>query len=417
MPTKSNFRQGLSIFEYVTSARGSRKGLTDSAIKTADAGYLTRRLCDVAHDMITRLEDCGTDNSIDIVRANRGDIFAVRITGRIAAQPVKDGNKVVVEKGQLITPEIAETIAATGVDAVAIFSPLTCEAPKGLCAKCYGWDFSTRAPIELGVPIGIVAAQSIGEPGTQLTMRVKHSGGIVGLDVTQGLPRVEELFEARNPKNPAILAEISGKVSVKIDGDEKIVTIKGKGQAVDEQTVTLHPQTPLQVEDGDLVHVGQQLTGGSVNLRELLALKGMLFLQQYIVDQIQHVYESQGIQIHDKHFEVIVRKMSDKLTVEAVGDTDFLTGEIVERSRFMEMNDQTLAAGGEPSTAKIMFLGITRSSLFTSSWLSAASFQHTKNVLTDAACSGAIDDLEGLKENVIIGRLIPTSKERAQIEA
>jgi len=416
MPTKSNFRQGLSIFEYVTSARGSRKGLTDSAIKTADAGYLTRRLCDVAHDMITRIEDCGTENYIELVKAGRSEVFAVRITGRLAAKAVKSGSKVLVAKGALITPEIAEAIDKAGVEIVAIYSPLTCEAPKGLCAKCYGWDFSTRAPIELGVPIGIIAAQSIGEPGTQLTMRVKHSGGIVGLDVTQGLPRVEEMFEARNPKNPAVLAEISGKVSIKMDGDQKILTIKGKGQATDEQSVTLHPQAPLQVETGDLVHVGQQLTAGSVNLRELLQLKGLLFVQQYVVDQIQQVYESQGIQIHDKHFEVIVRKMSDKLQIEGVGDTDFLTGEIAERSRFMEMNDQTVAAGGEPATAKIMFLGITRSSLFTSSWLSAASFQHTKNVLTDAACSGAIDYLEGLKENVIIGRLIPTTAERARIE-
>lgn len=415
MPTKSNFRQGLSIFEYVTSARGSRKGLTDSAIKTADAGYLTRRLVDVAHDMIVRTDDCGTDQGVDILREPRHDIFATRITGRVAAEQVKQGRTTLVKKGEFITPKIAIEIAKTDVPSVKVFSPLTCEAPKGMCAKCYGWDFATRDKVKIGVPVGIVAAQSIGEPGTQLTMRVKHSGGIVGLDVTQGLPRVEEMFEARNPKNPAILAEIPGKITIKAEDDELILTIKGRGPSTEEQVVKVLPQTQLLVDSGELVHVGQQLTSGSVNLRELLQIKGLLHVQQYVVDQIQNVYESQGIQIHDKHFEVIVRKMSDKLQIEGVGDTDFLTGEIVERGRFMEANDEAIAAGGEPATAKVLFLGITRSSLFTNSWLSAASFQHTKNVLTDAAASGAVDHLEALKENVIIGRLIPTSEERAQL--
>jgi DNA-directed RNA polymerase subunit beta' len=417
MPTKSNFREGLTIFEYVTSARGSRKGLTDSAIKTADAGYLTRRLCDVAHDLIIRMMDCGSEGGIDIVKGHRGDVFAIRITGRYSAQDVVIGGKTYIEKGGLITPEIAQEIAAAGAETVHVCSPLTCESPKGLCAKCYGWDFATRAPIEIGVPVGIVAAQSIGEPGTQLTMRVKHSGGIVGLDVTQGLPRVEELFEARNPKNPAVIAEIGGKVTLQEDGIEMNIIIKNASQPGEDVKYTVHAQTPLTVADGDLIHAGQQLTVGSVNVRELLQIKGLLYVQQYVVDQIQQVYESQGIQIHDKHFEVIVRKMSDKLQIEGVGDTDFLTGEVTERGKFMEQNDETIAAGGEPATAKVLFLGITRSSLFTSSWLSAASFQHTKNILTDAASSGAVDKLEGLKENVIIGRLIPTTKERAEIIA
>ncbi|MBP7768283.1 DNA-directed RNA polymerase subunit beta' [Candidatus Woesebacteria bacterium] len=415
MPTKSNFREGLSIFEYVTSARGSRKGLTDSAIKTADAGYLTRRLCDVAHDLIIRMEDCGTDQSITMLKAGRPDIFHIRISGRYAAEAVTVKGTTLIEKGGLITPDIAVAIDKAGVEAVNIYSPLTCESPKGLCAKCYGWDFATRAPIEIGVPVGIVAAQSIGEPGTQLTMRVKHSGGIVGLDVTQGLPRVEELFEARNPKNHAIIAEISGQVHIEDDGTERHIYVKNATQAGEDVKYTVLAQTPLTVAEGDLVGVGQQLTAGSVNLRELLVVKGLLHTQQFVVDQIQQVYESQGIQIHDKHFEVIVRKMSDKVQIEGVGDTEFLTGEVVERSHFMEANDESIAAGGEPATAKILFLGITRSSLFTSSWLSAASFQHTKNILTDAASSGAIDKLEGLKENVIIGRLIPTTRERAEI--
>lgn len=417
MPTKSNFREGLTIFEYVTSARGSRKGLTDSAIKTADAGYLTRRLCDVAHDLIIRMEDCGVEQGLEIVKGNRPDVFAIRITGRYAAVAVTAKGKTIAEKGTLITPELAHEIDAAGVTAVTIFSPLTCESPKGLCAKCYGWDFATRAPIEIGVPVGIVAAQSIGEPGTQLTMRVKHSGGIVGLDVTQGLPRVEELFEARNPKNAAVIAEIGGKVTLHEDAGEMNIIVSSPTQQGEEVKYTVHAQTPLTVSTGDMVHAGQQLTAGSVNVRELLQIKGLLFVQEYVVEQVQQVYESQGIQIHDKHFEVIVRKMSDKVQIEGVGDTDFLTGEVVERSKFMEFNDETIAAGGEPATAKVLFLGITRSSLFTSSWLSAASFQHTKNILTDAASSGAVDKLEGLKENVIIGRLIPTTKERAEIVA
>jgi len=417
MPTKSNFREGLSIFEYVTSARGSRKGLTDSAIKTADAGYLTRRLCDVAHDVIIRMEDCATKRSLVISKSERSELFAERLIGRALAEDVISGKTTIAKAGEMITPELAEKIAASKVESASVRSPVTCEAPRGLCAKCYGWDFSTRAPVEIGVPVGIVAAQSIGEPGTQLTMRVKHSGGIVGLDVTQGLPRVEELFEARNPKNQSILSEISGRISLETEGNETRITIKGDGQGAEEVVYTTLAQTPLTVSDGDLVHPGQQLTAGSVNLRELLQIKGLLQAQQHVIEQVQAVYESQGIQIHDKHFEVIVRKMSDKLQIEGTGDTDFLTGEIVERSRFMESNDETVAAGGEPATAKVLFLGITRSSLFTSSWLSAASFQHTKNVLTDAACAGAIDHLEGLKENVIIGRLIPTTKERAEIEA
>lgn len=417
MPTKSNFREGLSIFEYVASARGSRKGLTDTAIKTADAGYLTRRLTDVSHDVIIRLDDCGTTDGIEVTDSTRKEVFPTRIASRIALEDIKKGNKVLVKAGKVITPELAQAIAAASINTVKVRSPLTCEAPQGMCAKCYGWDFSTRTNIEIGVPVGIIAAQSIGEPGTQLTMRTKHSGGIVGLDVTQGLPRVEELLEVRNPKAQAVISEVAGKVKITEEEDEKIITIipvGGTKEDAEEYRVPANMQ--LRVETGDLVGVGEQLTAGSVNLQELLQVKGLLLTQQYVVDQVQAVYESQGIPIHDKHFEVIVRKMSDKVQIEQPGDTEFLTGEVTEKSRFMEANDEAMAAGGEPATAKVLFLGITRSALFTTSWLSAASFQHTKNVLTDAAAQGAIDDLEGLKENVIIGRLIPTSKERAQIE-
>jgi len=412
MPTKSNFREGLSIFEYVTSARGSRKGLTDSAIKTADAGYLTRRLCDVAHDVIIRMDNCNTTKGIVISRATRKDAFADRIIGRYMAEPIMSGKKVLVEAGELVTPEMGAMVAEDkNIQTVTVRSPLACEAIKGLCATCYGWDFATRAKVSLGVPVGIVAAQSIGEPGTQLTMRVKHSGGIVGLDVTQGLPRVEELLEARTPKNPAVVADVSGKLNISEEDKYKVLTITVEGQ--DDVIYRVHPQTGLLVADGDLVHTGQQLTVGSVDVHNLLQLKGVLYAQQHTIEQVQQVYESQGIPINDKHFEVTIRKMSDKLMIESPGDTELMAGEIAERSKFVEMNDETIAAGGEPATAKVLFLGITRSSLFTSSWLSAASFQHTKNILTDAASAGDIDYLEGLKENVIIGRLIPTDPERA----
>ncbi len=417
MPTKSNFREGLSIFEYVASARGSRKGLTDTAIKTADAGYLTRRLTDVSHDVIIRLEDCGTTDGIEITDNTRKDIFPTRISSRVALEDIKKGKKVIVKAGAVITPELAQEIVAAGINTVKVRSPLTCEASQGMCAKCYGWDFSTRDNIEIGVPVGIIAAQSIGEPGTQLTMRTKHSGGIVGLDVTQGLPRVEELLEVRNPKAQAVISEVAGKIKITEEEDEKVITIIPVGGTKDDaEEYRVPANMQLKVETSDLVGVGEQLTAGSVNLQELLQVKGLLLTQQYVVDQVQAVYESQGIPIHDKHFEVIVRKMSDKVQIEQPGDTEFLTGEVTEKARFMEANDEAMAAGGEPATAKVLFLGITRSALFTTSWLSAASFQHTKNVLTDAASQGAIDDLEGLKENVIIGRLIPTSKERAQIE-
>ena len=415
MPTKSNFREGLTIFEYVTSARGSRKGLTDSAIKTADAGYLTRRLVDVAHDMIVRIEDCGTQNGIEILANKRKDVFAARIAGRILAKDIVVGKKTLVAAGDIIDHRLAEQIKQAGVESVTVRSPLTCEATSGICSKCYGWDFATRAMVKVGVPVGVVGAQSIGEPGTQLTMRVKHSGGIVGLDVTQGLPRVEELLEARNPKNPAILAEISGKVTIEEGDDEKKITITSVGATAEEVSYTVMTQTPLLVGTGDLVALGQRLTDGSANMNDMLQIQGLTAVQQHLVGEVQAVYESQGIPIHDKHFEVIIRKMSDKVQIETVGDTDFLTGEVIERGKFIDMNEETMAAGGEPATAKVMFLGITRSSLFTSSWLSAASFQHTKNVLTDAAASGSVDYLDGLKENVIIGRLIPTG-ERARLD-
>ncbi|MBQ6436642.1 DNA-directed RNA polymerase subunit beta' [bacterium] len=416
MPTKSNFRQGLSIFEYVTSARGSRKGLTDSALKTADAGYLTRRLVDVSHDTIIRMEDCGVDHGIEISKAKRRESFVNRIIGRYLSKDIVVDGKTIYHVKDLVTEAVAKDLDQNDkVESVEVFSPLLCQAPKGICAKCYGWNMSNHEHPEIGVPVGVIAAQSIGEPGTQLTMRVKHSGGIVGMDVTQGLPRVIELLELRKPKVQAILAELSGKVSIKHQKGDYVIKITEVGDQNKSKEISVPDSTTLVVENDDLVTIGQPLTSGSVNMQELLYLKGLLATQQLIIDEVQMVYESQGIPIHDKHFEIIVRKMSDKLQIENPGDTEFLTGEVVEHSRFISTNEATIAAGGNAATAKILLLGITRSSLFTSSWLSAASFQHTKNVLTDAAVSGQIDHLEGLKENVIIGRLIPVTPERAAL--
>jgi DNA-directed RNA polymerase subunit beta' len=419
LPTKSNFREGLSIFEYVTSSRGSRKGLTDSAIKTADAGYLTRRLVDVAHDMIIRIQDCGTKKGLTIEAENhRSAYFATRITSRFVAEPVihPKTKKVMVKKGELVTEEMAEELVKAKVATALVRSPLTCESRHGLCAVCYGWDFSTKKTVTIGAPVGVVAAQSIGEPGTQLTMRVKHFGGIVVSDVTQGLPRVEELFEARHPKMVSPLSAIAGKASVEETAQGYEVTVTPVGSKKGEPETYMVPITAtLRVKKGQLVGIGEQLASGSLDIKDLLATRGMRGAQEYLIEQIQAVYESQGIPIHDKHFEIIVRKMSDKVKVETVGDTSLLIGEYVESPRFEKENRVAKTEKEQPATGTQIILGITRSSLHTESWLSAASFQNTSSVLTQAAASGRIDHLLGLKENVIIGRLIPTSEDRATI--
>jgi DNA-directed RNA polymerase subunit beta' len=418
LPTKSNFREGLSIFEYVTSSRGSRKGLTDSALKTADAGYLTRRLVDVAHDSIVRLEDCGTTDHITLINfKDRQKSYSNRILGRITVNDIIDpkSKKTLVAAGELIDEEMAEIITSAGINEVNVYSPLTCKARYGLCAKCYGWDFSTKRMVEIGTPVGVIAAQSIGEPGTQLTMRVKHAGGIVGLDVTQGLPRVEELFEARIPKFAAPMSEIAGKVSIKETDSIYMITVKTTSKPVEEKTYTVPLNSILKVAEGDLIDIGTPLSSGPQDVKQILEIKGLRACEEYLINSIQEVYESQGISINDKHFEVIVRKMSDKVKIDTTGDTSFLPGEVVDRTRFEEENDQVLAEGGEPSAAQVIILGITNSSLYTASWLSAASFQHTTSVLTSAAAEGKEDQLLGLKENVIIGRLIPCNPERATI--
>lgn len=417
VPTKSNYREGLSIFEYVISARGARKGLTDSALKTADAGYLTRRLVDVSHDMIIREDDCGTENGLEITtQMVRGDKFKERIKGRFAAKEIVNEKKeIIVKVNDLIDEAKIKEIEKNHITKVVVRSPLFCASRYGICQKCYGIDLSVNKIVDVGVPVGVMAAQSIGEPGTQLTMRVRHFGGIVISDVTQGLPRVEELFETRTPKIVSPISEISGTASVQEDTDKQIYNVKivssNKDATIKEQEFIIPMSQKLKIKDGELIHVGTSLSEGYLNVNDVLAIKGLRSAQIYLLDEIQKVYESQGIGIHDKHFEVIIRKMSDKVIVEDEGDTSFIKDEVVSRIRFEEENKKALAKGQKPAAGKISILGVTRAAIYTDSWLSSASFEQTTNVLSSAAIKGQVDYLLGLKENVIIGRLIPVTRE------
>lgn len=420
LPIKSNFREGLSVFEYFTSARGARKGLADRAIKTAESGYLTRRLVDVAHDAIIRLEDCGTKEGIKFSKSDKrqAPLFS-RIIGRVTAADVTapKGKKVITPANTLLDEKMVQEISKSGVEEVIIRSPLTCEAKHGLCTMCYGKDLVSREMVAIGTPVGVIAAQSIGEPGTQLTMRTFHTGGIVGLDITQGLPRVEELFEARTPKYVAQIAEITGKIKIEEGEDGYTIRIKSTNlKPPVEREYFVLPTAELNVSDGDLVAAGTPLSSGYLDIKEVLSISGLRASQKYIIDGAQEVYESQGVAINDKHFEVIVKKMSEKVRIETSGDTVLLPGELIDKNRFQDENAKVLAEGGEPSTAQVVILGITRAALYIESFLSAASFQETTRILTDAAIEGKTDKLLGLKENVIIGRLIPTSEDRARIQ-
>ncbi|MCX6733158.1 MAG: DNA-directed RNA polymerase subunit beta', partial [Candidatus Roizmanbacteria bacterium] len=415
VPTKSNYREGLSIFEYVISARGARKGLTDSALKTADAGYLTRRLVDVSHDMIVREEDCATNEGLKITTSeDRGEKFKARIKGRFLLEDALDEHKkVVLTAGTLLDEYNIEDLEKKGVKKVRVRSPLHCHSKFGVCQKCYGIDLSVGRLVEVGVPVGVMAAQSIGEPGTQLTMRVRHFGGIVISDVTQGLPRVEELFETRTPKIVSPIADIDGKVTIQEDTERETYTIKiiPNDTTQKEEEFIVPTMQKLKVKDGDLVVKGTQLSEGYLNIHDVLMVKGLKAAQIYLLNEVQQVYESQGIGIHDKHFEVIIRKMSDKVTIEDEGDTSFIKDEVVSKIRFEEENKKALAVGGKPSSGKVSILGITKAAIYTDSWLSAASFEQTTSVLSSAAIKNQTDNLLGLKENVIIGRLIPVTKE------
>jgi DNA-directed RNA polymerase subunit beta' len=421
LPVKSNFREGLSIFEYVASARGSRKGLTDSALKTANAGYLTRRLVDVAHEVIIREEDCGTTEGTIITKDEKGrnSVFTERILGRVLVANIvsRKTKKVILKAGEEVSIEGIKLIEEHDVVEVVVRSPLVCKLAYGICATCYGWDFSTKERVRMGVPVGVIAAQSIGEPGTQLTMRVRHFGGVVMSDVTQGLPRVEELFEMRTPKNLALLSEITGKVKIESTNEGHQIQIKNtRIKPIETQEYFVPSSSTLAVSDGDEISAGTQLAEGDLDPKEVLKIGGLLMVQRYLITEVQKVYESQGIGINDKHFEVIIRKMSDKVIVESVGDTALIPGDFVTKAQFEEINAEVLSEGGEPATGRQIILGITKSALFSDSWLSAASFQETTKVLTEAALEGREDKMIGLKENVIIGRLIPVAGMHADEE-
>ncbi|MEA3335621.1 MAG: DNA-directed RNA polymerase subunit beta' [Chloroflexota bacterium] len=474
LPIRSNFREGLTALEYFLSTHGARKGLADTALRTADAGYLTRRLVDVAQDVIITEEDCGTTAGIWISAAESqkiGEKLGERLVGRMAAAPISDPNtgEVIVESNQMIEESEVDLIEASGVERAFVRSPLTCQTQVGLCKYCYGRDLGRGWLVELGEAVGTIAAQSIGEPGTQLTLRTFHTGGVAGgEDITQGLPRVEELFEARNPKGEAVISEIDGIVSAPWDGEQRMIKVTDsrlirktieipagaelvvkdgdrvqdgtllarfgednevlaitdgtvfleeqddgtiiatiRREETDEWSEAIPPSTRLRVDQGDWVAAGTQLTEGAKNPKEVLRIQGREACQVYLLEEVQKVYRSQGVGIHDKHIEVVVRQMLRKVQVLSAGDSEFLPGELIDRFIFEYVNNQIIAEGGEPSQAEIVLLGVTKASLNTESFLAAASFQETTRVLTEAAVRGKYDHLRGLKENVIIGKLIP----------
>jgi DNA-directed RNA polymerase subunit beta' len=471
LPIRSSFRDGLTVLEYFLSTHGARKGLADTAIRTADSGYLTRRLIDVSQNVIVYEEDCGTEQGIwinDLQDPARRDLRLAQLPGRLLAADVVDEatGEVIAERNTIIDEHVRDQIAAAReVPQLYLRSPLTCEARHGICQHCYGWHMGTRRLVQIGDAVGIVAAQSIGEPGTQLTMRTFHTGGVAGIDITSGLPRVEELFEARVPKGKAILAELDGVVELQRTEDSRIIKVisrqtyrdehdlpagyrpivehgawveinqpvaasdtEGEPPIVarltgtadvsrgsvtitseerEEREYTVPASARLKVEDGQPVQAGDLLTEGSKDPEEVLRIQGRDAVQRYLIDEVQEVYRSQGVSINDKHIEVIARQMLRKLRVDQTGDTELLPGELVDRFEFEDKNRQVLAEGGEPSTALPVLLGVTKASLNTESFLAAASFQETTKVLTEAAISGKVDKLLGLKENVIIGKLIP----------
>ena len=411
IPIKSSFAEGLDALEYFISAHGARKGLSDTALRTADSGYLTRRLVDVSQDIIVREHDCGTHEGImtyDIKDGNQIiEKMEERLLGRYVVEDVynPETNELIVDKDTMITEAIAEKIVNAGIEKLEVRSVLGCRSKHGVCQKCYGMGLARRDLVSIGEAIGIIAAQSIGEPGTQLTMRTIHSGGVAGVaDITQGLPRVEELFEARKPKGLAIISEIAGKVKIKETKKKKEVVVTSSDNS---KTYTIPFGSKMKVRDGDTVEVGEPLIEGSVNPAEILALKGPEGVYEYLITEVQKVYRNQGVDINDKHIEVIGRQMLKKVRVEDNGDTDMFPGALVDMYDFEDKNNEVVQEGKRPATGKRVLLGITKASLATESFLSAASFQETTRVLTEAAVKGKVDDLVGLKENVIIGKLIP----------
>jgi DNA-directed RNA polymerase subunit beta' len=484
LPVKGNFKEGFDVLEYFISSHGTRKGLSDTALRTANAGYLTRRLVDVSQDVVILEEDCGdTTGEVFTVAQSKemGEKLSDRVWGRYVISEVKVGDKVFVKAGEVIDDKTARAIDEAGVNEVHVHSVLQCKLPKGFCRKCYGYDLAHNKPVEFGTAVGIIAAQSLGEPGTQLTLRTFHSGGVAGVDITQGLPRIEELFECRPPKRKAVLSEVDGKVEIE-DADGKIVTsptgkkifegrrgqkilkvhfegmeetkikfdsgdevmVKDGDEVAPDQVilvrgtsgeeVTAKYQTKvklgknnmtlsyvgpkvreyiiplgykLYVKEGEQVTKGQQMTDGSINLQELFELKGRPAVQRYVLQEVQNIYSSQGQKVNDKHVELLICQMFSRVQIEEAGETELLPGEVVEKAQFMYANQMAKKNGSKPSTGKELLFGVSRVALSTQSFLSSASFQETAKVLINTALTGKIDYLEGLKENVIIGRLIP----------
>ena len=412
IPIRASFREGLNILEYFISTHGARKGLADTALRTADSGYLTRRLVDVSQDVIIRELDCHTHDGINVSEIKEGkdviEKLEERLIGRVNCDDIVDPQtgEVIVPEDTLMNAAIAKKVVDAGIKTVKIRSVLNCHAKVGVCAHCYGANLASQGDlVNIGEAVGIIAAQSIGEPGTQLTMRTFHTGGVAGDDITQGLPRVEELFEARKPKGLAIVTDIGGTVTInKTKMKTEVMIADKEGMA---QTYLIPFGSTLKVADGDVVEAGDELTAGSVNPHDILRIKGLCAVQEYLVKEVQKVYRQQAVDIADKHIEVIVRQMMRKVRIEEQNDGSYLPGETVDRIRFGEMVDRFKAEGKNPPEGEELLLGITKAALATDSFLSAASFQETTRVLTDAAIKGKIDPLVGLKENVIIGKLIP----------
>lgn len=411
LPIKSNFREGLTVLEYFISTHGARKGLADTALRTADSGYLTRRLVDVAQDVIVREEDCGTDKgfTVSVIQDGKEVIENLydRIEGRYSFETIRHPKtgEIIIHRNELIDSDKANEIVDAGIAKLQIRSVLSCRARHGVCKKCYGRNLATGKYVEIGEAVGIIAAQSIGEPGTQLTMRTFHTGGVAGDDITQGLPRIQELFEARNPKGQATISEIDGVIKeVREAKDRREIEVQGEAET---KVYSVTYGSRLRVSEGDQIEAGDELTDGSIDPKEILRIKGIRGVQNYILQEVQRVYRNQGVEINDKHVEVMIRQMLRKIRILDSGDTTLLPGSFVDLHEYEMANKEAILSGQEPAVAKPVLLGITKASLETDSFLSAASFQETTRVLTDAAIKGKVDKLLGLKENVIIGKLIP----------
>ncbi|MBI2010627.1 MAG: DNA-directed RNA polymerase subunit beta' [Candidatus Colwellbacteria bacterium] len=414
LPIRSSLKEGHTSLEYFISTHGSRKGLVDTALRTAQAGYLTRRLADTSQDVVVKEENCGTKRSIELYREDGesyGGSFVDRLFSRTAAKDLKIGRKTIVKTGEIINREAALLIEKSSLESVAVRSPITCQTLYGVCAKCYGMDLGRNEPIRVGEAVGIIAAQSIGELGTQLTLRTFHTGGLAGRDITTGLPRVEELFEARLPKQEGLMAEAEGKVQkIEEEGSMRRIILRKKaatGKKAKDIIYTTPVSIGVLVKEGDKVFSGDQLTEGNLDPKEILRLRGKEEAARYLVKEIQQIYRSEGATVHDKHMEIVIRQMFGRVRITSVGDSKFVLGEVIDKSRFREVNREIKGAGGEPAKAEELLLGITRAALSADGFLAAASFQETARVLVKAASEGRVDHLRGLKENVILGRLIP----------